>query len=90
MGVRFYGDFQNPGSGRLPFVKSTTCGLYRSLKPRLRWLTSLRHKDLAMTDRYAHLTNMRKLSRQKALADHYANGNGGSELSGEHIGNTEG
>lgn len=32
------------------------------------------HRELAMTDRYAHLTNIRKHSKQKALAEHYSNG----------------
>jgi integrase len=31
------------------------------------------HRDLKMTDRYSHLTNMRKLSRQEDLARFYAN-----------------
>ncbi len=31
------------------------------------------HRDLKMTDRYAHLTSMRKLSRQVDLARFYAN-----------------
>jgi hypothetical protein len=31
------------------------------------------YKDLSMTDRYAHLTNMRTLSRQKDLARFHAN-----------------
>ena len=31
------------------------------------------HRDLAMTDRYAHLSLNRKLLRQELLADHYAN-----------------
>ena len=31
------------------------------------------HRDLKMTDRYAHLTSMRKLSRQEDLARFYAN-----------------
>ena len=29
------------------------------------------HSDLAMTDRYSHLTMDRKRSRQKKLAEHY-------------------
>jgi integrase len=48
------------------------------------------HKDLKMTDRYSHLTSMRKLSRQENLARFYSNGSGLKEWSGEHIGNTEG
>ena len=48
------------------------------------------HKDFKMTDRYSHLTNMRKRSKQIDLARFYANGNGTMESSGEHIGNTEG
>jgi site-specific recombinase XerD len=31
------------------------------------------HRDLKMTDRYSHLTNMRKLARQEDLARFYAN-----------------
>jgi integrase len=34
------------------------------------------HADLSMTDRYAHLTNMRKLSRQEDLARFYASSEG--------------
>ena len=39
------------------------------------------HKDLAMTDRYSHLTLQHKLSCQKRLAEHYGN----AEQSLEHI-----
>jgi integrase len=34
------------------------------------------HADISMTDRYAHLTALHKLERQKQLADHYGGGNG--------------
>lgn len=34
------------------------------------------HADLSMTDRYAHLTNMRKLARQEDLAKFYASSKG--------------
>jgi hypothetical protein len=34
------------------------------------------YKDLSMTDRYAHLTNMRKLSLRKDIARFYANSEG--------------
>jgi site-specific recombinase XerD len=30
------------------------------------------HADLSMTDRYTHLTNLRKLARQEDLARFYA------------------
>jgi integrase len=46
------------------------------------------HSDLSMTDRYAHLTNMRKLARQEDLARFYANGNADNEPSEPHIGHT--
>jgi integrase len=48
------------------------------------------HRDLAMTDRYAHLTSTRKLSRQEDLARFYSNGDDREGSSGEHIGNTGG
>jgi integrase len=48
------------------------------------------HKDLSMTDRYTHLTALRKLAKQENLARFYTNGNGDEGSSGEHIGNTEG
>ncbi len=38
------------------------------------------HADLSMTDRYAHLTNMRKLARQEDLARFYANSEGDEEV----------
>jgi integrase len=47
------------------------------------------HRDLKMTDRYAHLTSMRKLSRQEDLAKFYANFEGPKESSEPHIGHTE-
>ena len=31
------------------------------------------HKDIAMTDRYSHLTLAHKLQQQRHLADHYTN-----------------
>lgn len=33
------------------------------------------HSDIAMTDRYSHITNLHKHHRQNKLAEHYANGN---------------
>ena len=36
------------------------------------------HKDLSMTDRYAHLTPAHKLVRQEQLARFYSNNNCGS------------
>lgn len=48
------------------------------------------HRDLKMTDRYSHLTSMRKRAKQVDLARFYANGSESMEPSGEHIGNTEG
>ena len=45
------------------------------------------HKDLKMTDRYSHLTSMRKLSRQVELARFYSNFRCPS---GGHIGVTKG
>jgi hypothetical protein len=42
-----------------------------------------------MTDRYSHLTNMRKLSRQVDLARFYANSEGMRESSEPHIGYTD-
>jgi integrase len=39
------------------------------------------HSDIAMTDRYSHLTAQHKLLKQRLLAEHYR--------AGEHIGNTE-
>jgi site-specific recombinase XerD len=47
------------------------------------------HRDLKMTDRYSHLTNMRKLSRQEDLARFYANSEGASESSVPHRSQTE-
>jgi hypothetical protein len=47
------------------------------------------HKDLKMTDRYAHLTSMRKLSRQLDLARFYENHGSVQESSGGHIGVTK-
>ena len=47
------------------------------------------HNDISMTDRYTHLTGLRKLYRQEKLAEHYANGNVAFGGSGEHIGNTK-
>jgi site-specific recombinase XerD len=35
------------------------------------------HKDIAMTDRYAHLTLAHKLQQQKQLAEHYKNNESG-------------
>jgi site-specific recombinase XerD len=46
------------------------------------------HRDLSMTDRYAHLTNMRKLARREDLARFYANGNADNERSEPHISHT--
>ena len=48
------------------------------------------HKELSMTDRYTHLAITRKLAKQEELAKFYSNGDVNEELSGEHIGNTEG
>jgi len=47
------------------------------------------HSDLKMTDRYAHLTSMRKQTRQADLARFYENHGGVKESSEEHIRNTE-
>jgi site-specific recombinase XerC len=47
------------------------------------------HSDLSMTDRYAHLTTMRKLSRREDLARFYSSNNGPLEPSGGHIGVTK-
>jgi len=47
------------------------------------------HKDLKMTDRYAHLTSLRKLSRQVDLARFYENHESVKESSGGHIGVTK-
>jgi integrase len=47
------------------------------------------HRDLKMTDRYAHLTSMRKLSRQEDLARFYANSEGTRESSVPHRSHTE-
>ena len=33
------------------------------------------HKDIAMTDRYSHLTDEHKSNRQNLLADHYESKN---------------
>jgi integrase len=48
------------------------------------------HGDLKMTDRYAHLTSMRKLSRQIDLARFYENHGCVREPNGGHIGVTKG
>jgi hypothetical protein len=48
------------------------------------------HRDLKMTDRYAHLTSMRKLSRQVDLARFYENHGSVKESGGGHIGVTKG
>jgi integrase len=48
------------------------------------------HRNLSMTDRYSHLTSMKKLSRQVELAKFYTNENGTTGPSVEHIWNTEG
>ena len=48
------------------------------------------HSDLSITDRYAHLTSMRKLSRQEDLARFYANGDGTNKPSEQHISHTNG
>jgi len=47
------------------------------------------HRDLKMTDRYAHLTSMRKLSKQVDLARFYENHGCMREPSGGHIGVTK-
>jgi integrase len=47
------------------------------------------HSDLKMTDRYAHLTSMRKLSRQVDLARFYSNSEGMKESSVPHRSHTE-
>ncbi len=47
------------------------------------------HGDLKMTDRYAHLTSMRKLSKQEDLARFYANSEGMTESSVPHRSHTE-
>lgn len=46
------------------------------------------HSDLSMTDRYAHLTSMRKLSRQEDLARLYANTDADHERTEPHISHT--
>jgi hypothetical protein len=46
--------------------------------------------DLSMTDRYAHLTNMRKLSRQEDLARFYANSEGIKDSNVPHRSHTKG
>jgi integrase len=48
------------------------------------------HSDLSMTDRYAHLTSMRKLSKQEDLARFYASGEATSKHTGKHISHTDG
>jgi hypothetical protein len=48
------------------------------------------HRDLKMTDRYAHLTSMRKLSKQVDLARFYENHGCMREPRGGHIGVTKG
>jgi integrase len=47
------------------------------------------HKDLKMTDRYSHLTNMRKLARQEDLARFYANSEETKESSELYRSHTE-
>jgi hypothetical protein len=47
------------------------------------------HRDLKMTDRYSHLTNMKTLPRQEDLASFYANSEGRREQSGPHRSHTE-
>jgi site-specific recombinase XerD len=46
------------------------------------------HSDISMTDRYTHLTGLRKLYRQEKLAEHYGSTGAGLGATGEHIGNT--
>jgi len=47
------------------------------------------HRHLASTDRYLHLPDQHKLTRQKQLARHYLENRGEDRVaSGEHIGNT--
>lgn len=48
------------------------------------------HRDLSMTDRYAHLNIGRKLLNQEKLAKFYSSNNRVLKPSGEHRGNTEG
>ena len=48
------------------------------------------HSDLSMTDRYAHLTSMRKLSRQEDLARFYANAGDANDRSEPHRSHTNG
>jgi integrase len=48
------------------------------------------HSDLSMTERYAHLTSMRKLSRQEDLARFYANAGDANDRSEPHISHTNG
>ena len=57
--------------------------------PRL-YETEIGHSDLSMTDRYAHLTNMRKLARQEDLARFYANSEAVQESSVPHRSHTNG
>ena len=47
------------------------------------------HRDLKMTDRYSHLTNLRKLARQEDLARFYANSEEMKESSELHRSHTE-
>jgi hypothetical protein len=47
------------------------------------------HRDLKMTDRYSHLTNMRKLARQEDLARFYANSKETKESSKLYRSHTE-
>lgn len=47
------------------------------------------HRDLKMTDRYSHLTNMRKLARQEDLARFYANSEETKESSELYRSHTE-
>jgi integrase len=47
------------------------------------------HKDLRMTDRYTHLTDMRKRQRQADLARFYEENGGSEKSSEEHKRNTE-
>jgi hypothetical protein len=47
------------------------------------------HRDLKMTDRYAHLTSMRKLVRQEDLVRFCSSSEGMKESSEPHISHTE-
>jgi site-specific recombinase XerD len=48
------------------------------------------HADLSMTDRYTHLTNMRKLARQEDLARFYSNSEELKKSSVPHRSHTKG